>query len=108
MTKEFRSPNDEMAIGTARRSRNQTDEASDERFSLSPQRGEGRGEGWERSQSWRRTEAIGRSTPHPHSLSPLRGEGGPRSRARESLRGLRQLSQIVDRKFQRPLAGFVG
>src|SRR6266478_1040523 len=37
--------------------------------------GEGRGEGWERRQSWRRTEAIVRSTPRPHSLSPLRGEG---------------------------------
>src|SRR5437773_2544532 len=64
----------------------------EERCSLSPQRGEGRGEGWERRQSWCRTEAIGRSTPHPHSLSPLRGEGGPGSRARKSLRGLRRLS----------------
>src|SRR5437867_8489966 len=70
-------------------------EASDQRYSLSPQRGEGRGEGWERRQSWRRTEVIGRSTPHPHSLCPLRGEGGPGSRARKSLRGLRKLSQRV-------------
>src|SRR6266516_4263556 len=76
-------------------------EASDQRYSLSPQRGEGRGEGWERSQSWRRTEAIVRSTPHPHSLSPLRGEGGPESRARKSLRGLRKLSWTVVRKTRK-------
>src|SRR5205809_7674092 len=73
-------------------------EASDEQSSLSPQRGEGRGEGWERRESWRRTAAIGRSTPHPHSLSPLRGEGGPASRTRKSLRALRKPSQIVLRK----------
>ena len=28
------------------------------------------------------TEALGRTTPHPHSLSPLRGEGGPSRCAR--------------------------
>jgi len=44
--------------------------------SLSPQRGEGWGEGWERGESLAMAEAIRLTTPHPHSLSPLRGEGG--------------------------------
>src|SRR5205823_4032695 len=60
--------------------------------SPSPLNGERAGVRVGTCQLWRRTEAIGRSTPHPHSLSPLRGEGGPGSRARKSLRGLRRLS----------------
>jgi len=43
--------------------------------SLSPQRGEGRGEGWERSVGTDVSDLSGHSTPHPQSLSPLRGEG---------------------------------
>jgi xanthine dehydrogenase molybdopterin binding subunit/xanthine dehydrogenase small subunit len=44
--------------------------------SLSPQRGEGRGEGWERGKVLPSTErASGITTPHPQSLSPLTGEG---------------------------------
>ena len=46
--------------------------------SLSPQRGEGWGEGWEVSRFTLRRGALGGITPHPHSLSPLRGEGGRR------------------------------
>jgi hypothetical protein len=46
-----------------------------DRFSLSPQRGEGRGEGWERRESLAMTESLGLTTLHPQSLSPLRGEG---------------------------------
>ena len=45
------------------------------RFSLSPQRGEGRGEGWEPAMASKPKEITGRITPHPQSLSPLRGEG---------------------------------
>ena len=43
--------------------------------SLSPQRGEGRGEGWEQLKAQPRSGAPGGTTPHPQSLSPLRGEG---------------------------------
>ena len=67
----------------------------DKRFSLSPQRGEGRGEGWKRDMSWPRSEVFHRTTPHPHSLSPLRGEGGLRRRARKNLRCLRRFGQIL-------------
>ena len=44
-------------------------------ISLSPQRGEGRGEGWERDRPPANSEAQALTTPHPQSLSPLRGEG---------------------------------
>ncbi len=47
-----------------------------ERHSLSPQRGEGRGEGWELGEASAMWTSLDRTTPHPHSLSPLRGEGG--------------------------------
>ena len=46
------------------------------KVSLSPQRGEGRGEGWKRSEISQHVNESERTTPHPHSLSPLRGEGG--------------------------------
>jgi hypothetical protein len=49
-------------------------------LSLSPQRGEGRGEGWFGSISSIPIYASRLITPHPHSLSPLRGEGGAVSR----------------------------
>ena len=58
-----------------------------------------RGEGWERSPSWHQKKAVGCTTPHPQSLSPLRGEGSPGRCDRERLRGLRKLSQIG---LQRP------
>ena len=48
------------------------------RFSLSPQRGEGRGEGWERSEISGTAKIARLITPHPQSLSPLRGEGSSR------------------------------
>ena len=50
-------------------------------FSLSPQRGEGRGEGWEHGTTPDMAEITRRITPHPHSLSPWRGEGGRSHRA---------------------------
>ncbi len=43
--------------------------------SLAPQRGEGQGEGWEVLRSSLREDAWVGTTPHPHSLSPWRGEG---------------------------------
>src|SRR5215203_3886641 len=49
-------------------------------FSLSPQRGEGRGEGWECGDAQSMSDASEGTTPHPQSLSPLRGEGS-RSRS---------------------------
>jgi hypothetical protein len=45
------------------------------RFSLSLQRGEGRGEGWERREALELSASFHRTTPHLQSLSPLRGEG---------------------------------
>src|SRR6266545_4690803 len=36
--------------------------------------GKGRGGGWESDECWSMTESLRRPT--PHSLSPLRGEGG--------------------------------
>ena len=42
--------------------------------SLSPQRGEGQGEGWERStDSYSNRTPLKITTPHPQSLSPRRG-----------------------------------
>ena len=41
-----------------------------------PSTGEGRGEGWERTDALDMVEIARRITPHPQSLSPLRGEGG--------------------------------
>ena len=35
-------------------------------------------EGWESGESLAIAEALRLTTPHPHSLSPLRGEGGPK------------------------------
>jgi Zn-dependent M28 family amino/carboxypeptidase len=46
-------------------------------FSLSPQRSEG----WRHTNVSPRSTAKGSATPHPQSLSPLRGEGSPFSRA---------------------------
>ncbi len=68
--------------------------------SLSPQRGEGRGEGCESLSSHERSaekqgvnSEQGTSpdgpTPHPHSLSPLRGEGGPTPALGAAARGPR-------------------
>ncbi len=55
--------------------------------SLSPQRGEGWGEGWEHGETFANANALRLTTPHPHSLSPLRGEGGPkRARGDDRLR----------------------
>ena len=45
---------------------------------LAPQRGEGRGEGWLGTDALDMAEIARRITPHPHSLSPLGGEGGRR------------------------------
>src|SRR5437016_12779310 len=39
-------------------------------------------------------ETCGQTTPHPHSLSPLRGEGGPLAQVLENLRGLRRFRAI--------------
>ena len=77
---------------TAQRGKAPTKETKDggKRFSLSPQRGEGRGEGWKRDKLWPRSEVFHRTTPRPHSLTPLRGEGEPRRRTRKNLRGLRR------------------
>jgi len=43
-------------------------------FSLSPQRGEGRGEGWERDSALDIAKPSAPTAPHPQSLSPLKGE----------------------------------
>jgi DNA primase len=51
--------------------------------SPSPQRGEGRGEGWERAEAFDDSTTSARSTPHPQSLSPLRGEGSQGEREGE-------------------------
>ncbi len=48
--------------------------------SLSPQRGDGRGEGWERGSTLASLESPPLTTPHPQSLSPLRGEGSRTTR----------------------------
>jgi len=44
-------------------------------ISLSPQRGEGRGEGRECNEAVASASALRLTTPHPQSLSPLSGEG---------------------------------
>ena len=56
-------------------------EAGNKWFSLPPQRGEGRGAGWESSRRFAFSLACGKTTPHPQSLSPWRREGSQGRRA---------------------------
>src|SRR5436190_517407 len=46
-------------------------------FSLSPQRGEGRGEGWEYQHADSTSDALGVTTPHPLIPLPVEGRGKP-------------------------------
>jgi hypothetical protein len=60
---------------------------------LSPQRGEGLGVRVGNSQTPRqRRKTTGILTPHPRSLSPLRGEGGPLAHSPQDLHRLHSLS----------------
>src|SRR5258708_36435438 len=54
---------------------------------LSPQRAGVRGG---KVVALRKQGQLRHTTPHPHSLSPLRGEGGPLAQALENLRGSRR------------------
>ncbi|HWN93769.1 MAG TPA: neutral/alkaline non-lysosomal ceramidase N-terminal domain-containing protein [Methylomirabilota bacterium] len=54
-------------------------------LSLSPQRGEGRGEGWERSGALDAKKALAATTPHPNPL-PVEGRGN-QSNAAINIRG---------------------